>query len=63
MITIASQVAMGRWNQVRKHMEGFLHLGGTKGDLKEILFHLSVYCGFPAALSGLEILKEISEKD
>jgi 4-carboxymuconolactone decarboxylase len=58
--TIASQVALGRWDQVETHMKSFLNLGGTRDELKEVLLHLCVYCGFPASLSALRILQKLS---
>jgi 4-carboxymuconolactone decarboxylase len=59
IITIASQAGMGRWDQVEIHMQSFLNLGGTKDDLKEILIHLAMYCGFPAAIAGFRIFEKL----
>jgi 4-carboxymuconolactone decarboxylase len=59
MITIASQAAMGRYDQVKFHMQSFLHLGGTKAELREICIHLAVYCGFPAMVACMKALREL----
>lgn len=59
LVTISSQIAMQRWDQVQLHMESFLHLGGTKAELREVCIHLSVYCGFPATLAALKVLKDL----
>jgi len=63
LITITSQAALGRWDQVERHMKGFLHMGGDVGKLKEVFIHLSIYCGFPTMVSGLEILKKVKENN
>lgn len=59
LITLASQVALGRWDQVKLHSQSFLHLGGTREELKEIFIHLGNYCGFPATVAAFQILKQI----
>jgi 4-carboxymuconolactone decarboxylase len=41
------------------HMKSFLHLGGTTEELSEVLLHLTVYCGFPAVISGFRVLQGI----
>jgi alkylhydroperoxidase/carboxymuconolactone decarboxylase family protein YurZ len=60
LLTISSQAALGRWDQVEIHMKSFLHLGGTKEDLKEVLIHLAMYCGFPTAIAGFRIVEGLS---
>ena len=62
IVTLSSQIALGRWDQVETHMRSFLHLGGTEKDLKNILFHLGLYCGFPVIVAGLRVLEEVKKK-
>ena len=63
LLTIASQIGLGRWDQVELHMKSFLfHLGGTEKDLSDALIHLSLYCGFPAAVAGYRILDKLTKK-
>jgi len=38
-------------------MKSFLHFGGTAKELSEVLFHLTVCCGFPAVISSFRVLK------
>lgn len=56
ILTIAANVSLQRWDQVEVHMKSFLHLGGKKRELREMMIHLSIYCGFPAMLNGLKVL-------
>lgn len=59
LVTLASQVALGRWDQVTLHMRSFLHQGGSREELREVCLQLAIYCGFPATLSALKALREI----
>lgn len=59
LITIASQAALGRWDQVRLHMQSFLHIGGSREELREVCIHLAIYCGFPAMVASMRVLKEL----
>ena len=59
LITIAALIAMGKEEQTKIHMRGFLRSGGTEKELRNVLIHLSVYCGFPAAMNGLDALKDV----
>lgn len=62
LVTLSSQFALQRWDQVRLHMLSFLHMGGTAQQLRAVCVHLSIYCGFPSMLQGLSILREIESK-
>lgn len=59
LITVAALVAMGKEEQTRAHMRGFLHVGGTAAELRNALIHLALYCGFPAAMNGFVALKAV----
>lgn len=59
MITISSLIAMGKEEQTEIHMKGFLNSGGSIEELRELIIHLSVYCGFPASLNSFKILNRL----
>ncbi len=52
LATVSALIALGREEQIQIHMRGFLHSGGTEEELRNILIHLAIYCGFPAAMLG-----------
>ncbi len=60
-ITMASLIAFGRFNQLRLHMKAALNLGITELQLKEMIFHLSQYCGVPAAVEAISAFREVTE--
>jgi 4-carboxymuconolactone decarboxylase len=45
--------------QLRLHVEAALHVGCTPAEIVEIIMQMSVYAGFPAALNGLAIVREV----
>ncbi|WP_221412544.1 carboxymuconolactone decarboxylase family protein [Dysgonomonas sp. ZJ709] len=46
-------------SQLKFHMNAGLNIGLTAEEIKEIMILMSVYAGFPAAINGTNILKEI----
>lgn len=63
LATISALVAMGNArNQLKSHLKKALHIGIPKGELAELMLHLMVYAGFPAAINGTTALKEVLEE-
>jgi len=58
--TIAALTAMGTaQTQLKVHIQAGLNVGLTKREIEEIIIQMSVYAGFPAALNGMQIAKEV----
>jgi 4-carboxymuconolactone decarboxylase len=58
--TIAALAAMGTAApQLKVHIEAGLNVGLTKEEITEVLMQMAVYAGFPAALNGLFVAKEV----
>jgi alkylhydroperoxidase/carboxymuconolactone decarboxylase family protein YurZ len=51
-----STAASRRFDLGHEELSAF---GGTAKELSEVLLHLTVYCGFPAVLSGFRVLQAI----
>src|ERR1017187_5679012 len=49
LVTVAALVAMGKEEQARIHMRGFLNAEGTVEELRGAILHMAIYCGFPTA--------------
>jgi 4-carboxymuconolactone decarboxylase len=45
--------------QLRVHVQAALHVGCTPAEIVEIVMQVSVYAGFPAALNGLAVVREV----
>jgi 4-carboxymuconolactone decarboxylase len=60
LITVAVLVAIGSAAPPLKvHMNGFLNVGGTPTQLVEIVIHMAAYAGFPRAINGALMAKEV----
>lgn len=59
MITVSALIALGKPEQLRLHMSGFLRCGGSEAELRALIVHLAVYCGFPASLAAFAVLEEL----
>ena len=61
--TIAALAALGNAQpQLRFHIEASLKIGVTKEEIAEIMILMSVYAGFPAAINGTMVLKEVAHE-
>ena len=47
--------------QLRVHIHAALHVGCTPREIVETLMQMAVYAGFPAALNGLAVAREVFE--
>ena len=65
LVTIAALAAMGTGApQLRVHLHGFLNVGGSREQMVEALIHIAAYAGFPAAINGMTIAREVlAERD
>ncbi|MCX7660222.1 MULTISPECIES: carboxymuconolactone decarboxylase family protein [Caldimonas] len=59
MITVAMLVALGKRQELEGHVRGALNNGVTVEELKEILLHSALYCGFPAAIEGFRAAQSV----
>ena len=59
LTTVAALIAMGKEEQARIHMRGFLNAGGTVDELRAAILHLAIYCGFPASMNAFQALNEV----
>jgi 4-carboxymuconolactone decarboxylase len=63
LVTIAAITALGTAPlQLKSHIKGALNVGCTREEIVEVLIQMAVYAGFPAALNGIYIAKEVFEK-
>ena len=62
MITIALLAALGHDEEVEMHVRATLKTGATKQDICEVLLHVSLYAGIPAANHAISIVKQTYAK-
>lgn len=49
-------------NQLKIHIKGALNCGCTREEVVEVLIQVLVYAGFPAALNGIRLAKEVFQE-
>ena len=63
LATIAALVAMPNSSgQLFSHIEGALNVGCTPNEIAEVILHMVVYAGFPAALNAMAAAKQVFDK-
>ncbi|MBO9515590.1 MAG: carboxymuconolactone decarboxylase family protein [Variovorax sp.] len=60
LATVAALCALGNAQpQLRVHVHAALHVGCKPQEIVEVVMQMAVYAGFPAALNGLFVVKEV----
>ena len=60
LITIASLTTLGYApSQLKAHIRNAVNAGCSKEEIIEVIMQMAVYAGFPAALNGLFVAKEV----
>jgi 4-carboxymuconolactone decarboxylase len=63
IVTVAATTALGTAPaQLAVHIDGLLNVGGTTTDVVETIMQMAIYAGFPAALNGIAVAKQVFEK-
>jgi 4-carboxymuconolactone decarboxylase len=61
LVTMAALISMRQTDQLRSHMEKALDNGVEADEIRELITHLAIYAGFPAALSAALVAKPLLE--
>ncbi|SFD38990.1 4-carboxymuconolactone decarboxylase [Cupriavidus sp. OV038] len=60
LATVAALCALGSaLPQLRVHVQAALHVGCKPREVVEVVMQMAVYAGFPAALNGLSVVREV----
>lgn len=63
MVTIAALVALGWKEQVESHIARGLGNGLSRDEIAEIITHLSLYAGWPAAMTASHVAVDVFEAE
>jgi 4-carboxymuconolactone decarboxylase len=61
LITVAMLAAQGKQHELKAHVRGAIHNGATQEELREVMLHATVYCGFPTAIDAFRSVTEVVE--
>jgi 4-carboxymuconolactone decarboxylase len=59
LVTVSALVALGALEQLRTHVQICRQIGMTSEEVGEIIIQLSVYAGWPRALSAAGVAAEV----
>ena len=62
LVTIAALTALYRPTELKVHIDRGLSKGVTKQEICEIIMHMAIYGGFPVAVEGMRVAKEVFEE-
>lgn len=62
LITVAVLIANGNTEQLRSHLSRAKANGISESEVAEIITHLAFYAGWPRAVSGALVAKEVFKK-
>jgi 4-carboxymuconolactone decarboxylase len=61
LITVAMLAAQGKQHELKAHVRGAINNGATPEELREVMLHATVYCGFPTAIDAFRSVTEVVE--
>ena len=59
LVTIAVSIATGKTTQLAGHLGRALANGVQPSEASGVLAHLAIYCGWPSAVSALEVYEQV----
>ncbi len=59
LITIAALCALHRPNELKLHIGRGLENGLSRVEISEVIMHMAIYGGFPVAVEGMGIAKQV----
>lgn len=61
---VAALTAMGNaYPQLKVHTQAALNVGCSPEELVEVMIQIAVYSGFPSAINGINVLKEVLKEE
>lgn len=62
LITMAILAALGRDGEVELHTRATANTGATPNDLREVMLHVAIYAGVPAANHAIKLVKKVLDE-
>ena|SRR5690348_9384101 len=58
-VTVALLAALGKEQELAAHLKAALNNGADREEIKEVLLHVAVYCGIPAANVAFRVAADV----
>lgn len=59
MVTLAILAALGRDEEFKLHARASVRTGATREDIREVLMHVAIYAGVPAANHAFALMRTV----
>lgn len=59
LVTVAILAALNQEDELRLHLQAALRNGCELDELREVLFHVGLYAGLPAAVTAFKIAQQV----
>ena len=63
MVTVAVLASLGQTEELRAHLGGALNVGISRDEMVEVLMHISIYAGVPAAGAAMRVAADVLGTD
>lgn len=63
LVTIALLAGLGRSEELALHLRASRNTGAQRSEISEVLMHVAVYAGVPAANSAFGVAKQVLAED
>ena len=61
LLAVTALLSVGGEGELKTHMRGALNCGATFDELKEVVLQAAMFLGFPKALMGMRVLREVQK--
>jgi 4-carboxymuconolactone decarboxylase len=58
LLIVAMLISLYRPHELKVHVKGAIRNGATKAEIREVLLHVAIYAGVPAAVDSFRVAKE-----
>lgn len=58
LVTLAILAARGHWEELALHVRATRNTGASPQDVAEVMMHVAIYAGIPAANHAMKVAKE-----
>jgi 4-carboxymuconolactone decarboxylase len=58
IVTIALLAALGHYDEMAMHIRATARTGATMDDIREVMLHVAIYAGVPAANAAIKVAKQ-----
>lgn len=63
LINLGMIAALNRPHELKLHVRGALNNGCSKEEIVEVILQIAIYCGVPAAIDAMRVVRDVLNTD